>query len=121
MIGVEEICRLHEAAMTASGDEPRTLIPSQVERLKWALELARVGAIDKPPIEAIAITSVMIRRVEAWPRGNRRTALVVAATLMERSGEPHTTDWQEVARALDEPPGHLGQAIDQVRCALLPR
>ncbi len=121
MIGVEEVCRLHEAALGVNGDEPRRLIPRQVERLKGALDLARVGGIEKPPIEAIAMTAVMIRRVEAFVRGNRRTALVVAATLLERSGEPHTTDWLAVARALSEPPGDLGKAIEQVRCALLPR
>ncbi len=121
MIGVEEVYHLHDVAMRASGDEPTRLIPREAERLRQAIGRAALWAEGRGPLGGIAAVAAMVLMTEAFREGNRRTALLVLATLLERSGEPHTIDWMAAARVLAQPHQHAGHAMEGLIEVLEPR
>ena len=120
MIGLEEVCRLHDAAVEIAGQESGGLTPWQAHRLRGALDRAAAWADEGDPIWSIAAVGVLVAVTEAFPHANLRTALAVVATLLERSGLPHTSDWLSVARALAEPIGNPAAATTELARALAP-
>jgi hypothetical protein len=114
-VGLDELCRIHSAAMEACGDIPTTLGASGAERLKNNLDTAARWALDASPVEALAVTVVSVLRAEAFQTGNYRTALLLAAVLIDRSALPAPADWMGVADGLvDLDFGNLSTAVQRV-------
>ena len=78
MIGLEEVCRLHDAVVDISGQESGRLSPWQAHRLQGALDRAAAWADEGDPIWSIAAVGVLVATTEAFPDANLRNALAVS-------------------------------------------
>ena len=98
-VGLDEITRCHEVAMAACGDNATRLGADAAARLKRLLQLAAMRDADGALV-TVAATVVALVRSQAYETGNLRTALVLAAVMLQRYGLQPPRDWVEVAEAL---------------------
>jgi hypothetical protein len=86
--------------MIAVGDTPQDLVSMDASRLEMLLDLYQSPAETSLP-RAVAMSVAAIGRANAFLRGNRRTALVAAAFLLERHGLLQPADWSGFAAELE--------------------
>jgi hypothetical protein len=120
-VGLDELSRIHESAMVACGDGAIRFGDRDAARLKFHLDLAALRELEGKPLEALAATVVAVLRAEAFETGNLRTALLLAAVLLDRSALTPPGDWMRVADGMaDLNYGNLEPAVRRMAALLSP-
>jgi len=90
---------LHRRAMLAAGRAPEPLGRADLDRLQSVLRAVRRSR--QPARRVAAELAAGVAAAQAFHDGNKRTAVLAAATYLDMKGEPVPRDWRGFAQLLE--------------------